>query len=260
MNLGEKILKLRKERGLSQEDLAEKLGTTRQAISKWENNQGFPETEKLLLLSNVFEVSVDFLLKNEKSIPSVDEKGFYVSREMATGYLSSEKKMGRYIGLAFMFWALTGIPFTLCSSHSTWRYLGMAVCIMLGIIFIVLGIFTEQEQYRVLRNEPLLFDHEYLKELSNTYLALKKKYLSVAIPSTVLFVVGIIILAWTVKENLVWSEYHSFVFLGFAIGLLGFIYTLSVMEAYEFLIHNDQYSTRLLFKLKRKIRDKIDGL
>ena len=43
MNLGEKILKLRKERGLSQEDLAEKLGTTRQAISKWENNQGFPD-------------------------------------------------------------------------------------------------------------------------------------------------------------------------------------------------------------------------
>ncbi len=63
MDLGEKIFKLRKERGLSQEALAEKVGTTRQVISKWENNQGFPETEKLLLLSNVFEVSVDFLLK-----------------------------------------------------------------------------------------------------------------------------------------------------------------------------------------------------
>lgn len=38
-----------------------------QAISKWENNQGFPETEKLLLLSNMFEVSTDFLLKNKKT-------------------------------------------------------------------------------------------------------------------------------------------------------------------------------------------------
>ena len=56
MNLGEKIYKLRKEKGLSQEALAEFVGTTRQAISKWENNQGYPETEKLLLLSNVFEV------------------------------------------------------------------------------------------------------------------------------------------------------------------------------------------------------------
>ena len=59
MNLGEKILKLRKEKGLSQEALAEQLGTTRQAVSKWENNQGYPETEKLLQLSNVFEVSTE---------------------------------------------------------------------------------------------------------------------------------------------------------------------------------------------------------
>ena len=44
MNLGEKIYKLRKERNLSQEALAEFVGTTRQAISKWENNQGYPET------------------------------------------------------------------------------------------------------------------------------------------------------------------------------------------------------------------------
>ncbi len=48
MKLGEKIVKLRKERGLSQEALAEQIGTTRQAVSKWENDQGFPETEKLL--------------------------------------------------------------------------------------------------------------------------------------------------------------------------------------------------------------------
>lgn len=66
MNFGETLFKLRKEKGLSQEALAEKLGTTRQAVSKWENSQGFPETEKLLALSNLFEVSVDTLLKGER--------------------------------------------------------------------------------------------------------------------------------------------------------------------------------------------------
>ena len=60
MTFGEKLFKLRKERGLSQEALAEQVNTTRQAISKWENNQGFPETEKLMLLSNIFEVSIDY--------------------------------------------------------------------------------------------------------------------------------------------------------------------------------------------------------
>lgn len=260
MNLGEKIFKLRKEKGLSQEALAEKVGTTRQAISKWENNQGFPETEKLLLLSNIFEVSIDFLLKEEKSIESVDERGFYVSREMANGYLSSEKKVGRYIGLAFLFWALAGVPFTLFSSNTTWRYFGMATCIVIGIIFIVLGIFTEQEQYKILKKEPLLFDHEYLKELSAAYSSAKKKYVIVAIPCTVLFVVGILILTLTARGYFAWTEYHSFVFWGFAIGLFGFVYTVSVMEAYELLINNDQYSTSLSFKIKRKIKDKMDRL
>lgn len=45
MEFGEKLFKLRKEKGFSQETLAEKLNTSRQAISKWENGQGFPETE-----------------------------------------------------------------------------------------------------------------------------------------------------------------------------------------------------------------------
>ena len=49
MTFGEKLYKLRKGKGLSQEALAEQLNTTRQAISKWENNQGFPETDKLLI-------------------------------------------------------------------------------------------------------------------------------------------------------------------------------------------------------------------
>ena len=84
MSLGEKIFKLRKEKGLSQEALAEQVGTTRQAISKWENNQGFPETEKLLLLSNIFEVSTDFLLKDEKTMQANEERGYYVTQTSHT--------------------------------------------------------------------------------------------------------------------------------------------------------------------------------
>lgn len=68
------------------------MGTTRQAISKWENNQGFPETEKLLQLSNIFEISTDYLLKDEKSSSNADERGYYVSKEMATGYIANQKK------------------------------------------------------------------------------------------------------------------------------------------------------------------------
>lgn len=93
MNFGEKLFKLQKEKGISQENLAEQIGTTRQAISKWENNQGFPEVEKLLQLSNVFEVSVDYLLKDDKTVNCSNEKGYYVSKELATGYIANEKRL-----------------------------------------------------------------------------------------------------------------------------------------------------------------------
>lgn len=260
MNLGEKIFKLRKEKGLSQEGLAEQLGTTRQAISKWENNQGFPETEKLLQLSNVFEVSIDFLLKDEKSEKGADEKGYYVSREMAKGYIESEKRVSRNVGIGFMFWALTGIPYVMFSTNTTWRFLGMIICATIGIIFLVLAMFSEQTQYKVLKQEPLLFDYDYLKDLSNEYTLRKKKYVAVAIPCTVLFIIGILILIFTKKGYMPWSDYHSFVFLGFAIGLLGFAYSAGVMEAYELLVKNESYSTRLFFKIKRKMKEKIDRL
>ena len=56
MTFGEKLYKLRKSQGLSQEALAEKLNTSRQAVSKWENNNDYPETEKIILISKIFQV------------------------------------------------------------------------------------------------------------------------------------------------------------------------------------------------------------
>lgn len=260
MTFGEKLLQLRKEKGLSQEALAEQVGTTRQAISKWENNQGFPETEKLLLLSNIFEISTDYLLKDEKSSNHKGERGYYVSKEMATGYIANQKKVSRYIGVGFMSWAFAGIPYVMFMADATWRFLGMTIFIIMGIVSFVLGAFSEQEQYKVLKEEPLILDYEYLKALSNEYRAKKKIYAVVYIPSTILFIIGIIAISFTIKGQFIWSEYHSFVFFGFAIGLMGFGYCAGVIDAYELLIKNEQYSARLFFKIKRRIKDKIDKL
>ncbi len=64
--LSKKLYKLRKNSGLSQEQLAEKLNVSRQAISKWESGTAVPESEKLVTISNYFGVSVDYLLKDEE--------------------------------------------------------------------------------------------------------------------------------------------------------------------------------------------------
>jgi transcriptional regulator with XRE-family HTH domain len=63
MDLSEKILKLRKANNLSQEQLAEQLGVSRQSISKWESGQSTPEIENLGILSRIFNVTIDYLLK-----------------------------------------------------------------------------------------------------------------------------------------------------------------------------------------------------
>ncbi len=65
MAISEKLYKLRKQSGLSQEQLAEKLNVSRQAISKWESGTSIPESEKLITISNFFGVSLDYLLKEE---------------------------------------------------------------------------------------------------------------------------------------------------------------------------------------------------
>lgn len=69
MTLGEKIAKQRKEQNLTQEQLAELLGVSRQSISKWESNLAYPETDKLIRLGKIFDCSMDYLLKNEITQP-----------------------------------------------------------------------------------------------------------------------------------------------------------------------------------------------
>ena len=65
MILADKIMQLRKQKGWSQEELAEKLGISRQSVSKWESGMSVPDLDKILKLGELFAVSTDYLLKEE---------------------------------------------------------------------------------------------------------------------------------------------------------------------------------------------------
>ena len=65
MNLNEKIINLRKEKGLSQEALAEALDVSRQSVSKWESGASLPDTDKIIAMSELFGVTTDYLLKED---------------------------------------------------------------------------------------------------------------------------------------------------------------------------------------------------
>lgn len=68
MTFGDKLKEARKEAGLSQEKLAEKLSVSRSAVAKWENNRGMPDIENLKSMAQLFNVSIDYLLNNESTI------------------------------------------------------------------------------------------------------------------------------------------------------------------------------------------------
>lgn len=74
MTLGQKIFELRNEQKMSQGDLAEKLNVSRQSISKWETDASVPELDKLIMLSDLFHITIDELVKDEIHEKSTDEE------------------------------------------------------------------------------------------------------------------------------------------------------------------------------------------
>lgn len=92
MTLGEKLSKLRKENNYTQEQLAEILGVSRQAISKWESDISYPETEKLLKIGELYACSMDYLLKEENSEPVSVPKSRAVTLNFANLYFEKVSK------------------------------------------------------------------------------------------------------------------------------------------------------------------------
>lgn len=74
MSIADRIQNLRKTKGISQEELADKIGVSRQAVSKWESEQSTPDVEKIILLSEYFEVTTDYLLKGAEPIGKNEKK------------------------------------------------------------------------------------------------------------------------------------------------------------------------------------------
>lgn len=77
MNISERIQHLRKSKGISQEELADQVGVSRQAVSKWESGQSTPDIEKIMIMSDLFEVTTDYILKGKEPVNTSNQKTIY---------------------------------------------------------------------------------------------------------------------------------------------------------------------------------------
>ena len=74
MTIADRIQSLRKSKGMSQEELADAVGVSRQAVSKWESEQATPDLDKVVIMSDIFEVTTDYLLKGIEPVKTDDHK------------------------------------------------------------------------------------------------------------------------------------------------------------------------------------------
>lgn len=176
MILADKLILLRKKSGMSQEELAEKMNVSRQAVSKWEGAQSIPDLDKILQLSELYGVTTDYLLKDSvvaeefvgKDIPENIRK---VTLEEANEYLALRKTASVRIAIATFLCILSVIPLFVMGgltalldkpiSENTAGGLGMII--MLVIVAPAVGIYiytgSQSAKYKFLEKEP--FETEY---------------------------------------------------------------------------------------------------
>lgn len=178
MILADKIVSLRKKAGWSQEDLAEKLGVTRQSVSKWEGAQSVPDMDKVVMMSRLFGVSTDFLLKDEleEETPCAaaqedDTPLRRVSLTQASAYLALRKAAAPKIAVATALCIISPVTLILLAGmsevqrfHTTENAAaGIGLCVLLGLVALAVSIFlrtgAEAKEFRFLEEEP--FETEY---------------------------------------------------------------------------------------------------
>lgn len=130
MTFGEKLYELRKEKSISQEQFAEVMKVSRQAVSKWELSQTYPEMDKLIEISNYFEVTLDFLIKDENH--NLQDKthvseGYYLDKVSNNGFLD----MYKMIILTALAIALTSIRFFILGDFKVGIVLAVVSCIFI---------------------------------------------------------------------------------------------------------------------------------
>lgn len=169
MILAEKIMELRKKNGWSQEELANKLNVSRQSVSKWESAMSVPELDKILQLSEIFEVSTDYLLKdaNEKAdyVPgNPDETSVKkVTMEEAQKFIKARMEASVKIAMGVALCILAPIPLLLLNGlvedSMTWLSPGLAD----GIGFTLLLILVACAVAILILNGMQLGKFEYLE-------------------------------------------------------------------------------------------------
>ncbi|MBQ7775529.1 MAG: helix-turn-helix transcriptional regulator [Lachnospiraceae bacterium] len=264
MILADKIILERKKNGWSQEELADKLGVTRQAVSKWEGAQTTPDLQRILEMSKLFGVTVDYLIKDEMDAeeyaPSIETDNpaiRRVSMEEASSFLHIKKQTAPLIAFATLLCVISPICMFLLAVCAELQMLplsenaagGIGMIVLLGIVAVACGIFIncgmKTKAYEYLDKEVI--ETEYgvtgmVKERKSQFEATYTKY---NITGTVLCILGAMFLfAGAFFEG---NEFVEVLFLCLmiaivSIGVRFFVIAGIIQASFEKLLQEGDYS------------------
>jgi len=177
MILADKIMDERKKNGWSQEELADKLGVSRQSVSKWESAQSVPDLQRILEMSRLFGVSTDYLLKDEEGTPPTVESAEpcerlrRVSLEEAHEFLAAREPFSKRMAFGVGCFVLSPVPLllllalraggALALGENTLTAIGVVALFVLVIVGLVFVIPTAMRNARWDWLSEKSFDTEY---------------------------------------------------------------------------------------------------
>lgn len=193
MILADKIVRLRKKNGWSQEELADRMQVSRQAVSKWEGAQTTPDLEKVLMLSGLFGVTTDYLLKDEiEDEPFLAETGSVrqITLAEAEDFLARRKTASVRIAGGTFLCVIAAIPLMLLAaaaevpaySLSENAAAGIGLTVLLGLVAVAVSLFVscgaQSASFAFIDKEP--FETAYgvagmVKERQRAYKAVYAK-------------------------------------------------------------------------------------
>lgn len=233
MTFAEKIISLRKQKGWSQEELAEKLDVTRQSVSKWESAQSAPDIAKILQLSELFGVSTDYLLKDSDGEPEKEarsgekgqtkEKARSVGKREAEEYLTASKGAARKIAFAVFMCIISPVCMLLLiggSEQGIISAISEDMCVLIGIITLLLIVCAAVmififcgmplTKYDYMEKEAIALDEaarKTIEEEKEDFSARYVRYNAVGVSLCIFGAISTLLGAFSEREMLVMARY-----------------------------------------------------
>lgn len=261
MTLADKIIDLRKKRGWSQEELAERMGVSRQAVSKWESASSLPDLGRIVQLSELFGVSTDYLLKeegksSEEESSSDADPALRISAAEAEDFLHCSRKRAALFAAGSALCVLSPVPLILLGGASERSGVlsenmagGVGVIVLLLLIALAVALFliggVRMEQYRYLEEGEIQLAFGASDTVLEKRDQFRKTYLTGLISGVSLCILGVVPLMGAAALEA--GEWALILCVGIllamvALGVLLLVWVCMIQESFDKLLQLGEYT------------------